>query len=157
MKKRAGFTMIELIFVIVILGILAAVAIPKLAATRDDAQISKIVTNITTTQSEISGYTLSQGSVPVTEGNLTVASNVVAAGLATGYITTAAGTAPAVWTISFFDSGETGHQLCATIDLNSTTMTTKDNNATTPTNICAGVIGQIVDSNISLAGQKVVY
>jgi general secretion pathway protein G len=38
--KRA-FTMIELIFVIVILGILSSVAISKMAVTRDDAQIAK--------------------------------------------------------------------------------------------------------------------
>jgi type II secretory pathway pseudopilin PulG len=40
--------MIELIFVIVIIGILAAVAIPKLAATRDDAQNAKSCANIST-------------------------------------------------------------------------------------------------------------
>lgn len=39
--KRKAFTMIELVFVIVVLGILAAIAIPKFAATRDDAQIAK--------------------------------------------------------------------------------------------------------------------
>ncbi len=39
MKK--AFTMIELIFVIVVIGILAAIAIPKFAATRDDAEITK--------------------------------------------------------------------------------------------------------------------
>ncbi len=39
--KRSGVSMLELVFVIVIMGILAAVALPKLSATRDDAQIAK--------------------------------------------------------------------------------------------------------------------
>lgn len=38
---RPAFTMIELVFVIVVLGILASVAIPRLAASRDDAVIVK--------------------------------------------------------------------------------------------------------------------
>jgi general secretion pathway protein G len=38
---KSAFTMIELVFVIVVLGILAAVAIPKLIVTRDDAMIVK--------------------------------------------------------------------------------------------------------------------
>jgi len=40
-KRKSAFTMIELVFVIVIIGILASVAVPKLAATRDDAEITK--------------------------------------------------------------------------------------------------------------------
>lgn len=61
--KRSGFTMIELIFVIVILGILAAVAIPRLAATRDDAKISKVATDISTLVSDVSAYYTGSGSM----------------------------------------------------------------------------------------------
>ena len=54
MKK--GFTMLELIFVIVILGILASVAIPRLASTRTDAEISATVANIRTLISDAASY-----------------------------------------------------------------------------------------------------
>ena len=46
MKMKNAFTMIELIFVIVIIGVLAAVAIPKLTLTRSDAEASNIVQSL---------------------------------------------------------------------------------------------------------------
>ncbi len=70
MKK--GFTMIELIFVIVILGILAAVAIPKLAATRDDANIAKAATDISIAVNDFNAFYTAQGSF----GNLDDITNV---------------------------------------------------------------------------------
>lgn len=52
--KRSAFTMIELVFIIVILGILATVAIPKMAASREDACYAKLRANLSETQSDLS-------------------------------------------------------------------------------------------------------
>ena len=46
--RRYGFTLIELVFVIVILGILAVIAVPKLSATRDDAKLTGELANLST-------------------------------------------------------------------------------------------------------------
>lgn len=60
---RQAFTMIELIFVIVILGILASVAIPRLSATRDDAQVVRMAQSISQAINEIAAYATANGKV----------------------------------------------------------------------------------------------
>ena len=62
--QRAAFTMIELIFVIVILGILASIAIPKLTATRDDALVSKELSNAVTTKKNMINEYIAKGIDP---------------------------------------------------------------------------------------------
>jgi len=72
---KNAFTMIELIFVIVILGILSAVSIPKLTATRSDAEVSKVAQNVMLGASEIASYAISHAK---TENDLKVMSNGMA-------------------------------------------------------------------------------
>lgn len=71
-QSKLAFTMIELIFVIVILGILAAVVVPKLAVTRADAELVTKAQVIVGAVGEISSYVLSNGSI---DSNLSNMSN----------------------------------------------------------------------------------
>ena len=74
---RKGFTMIELIFVIVILGVLASVAIPRLAATRDDAEVAKAATNLTTAVSDITAYYTAKGNFSGVTNDFTKITNAL--------------------------------------------------------------------------------
>ena len=58
--------MIELIFVIVILGILASVAVPRLAGTKADAEESAAVANLRTLISDANTYYVATGDIPAT-------------------------------------------------------------------------------------------
>ena len=96
--KKSAFTMIELIFVIVVLGILAAVAIPKFSATRTDAQISKARADISSIRAAIvserqgrliqgdSSYinSLSSGTTTLFDGNGTSSSQLLMYGVKAG-------------------------------------------------------------------------
>jgi len=58
--NRQAFTMIELVFIIVITAILASIAISKMAGTRDDAKLSADVSNMAICLRDANAYFLAK-------------------------------------------------------------------------------------------------
>jgi general secretion pathway protein G len=61
MKK--GFSLLELIFAIVVIGIIASFAIPKYLDTRDSALVSTIKRDVSSATTSIQSYHLVNGSI----------------------------------------------------------------------------------------------
>ncbi|CAA6804261.1 MAG: Unknown protein [uncultured Campylobacterales bacterium] len=174
---RKGFTMIELIFVIVILGILATVAIPKIMATRDDAKITTIVSNIELAKNEIASYYMSQGDVNLS--NPDQMSQVVAkiqsqtATFGTSDVRAGnAGNTPSTPAVVVFRDGFTdGDTICATLtvdDANIVVNTTQGSStasvggstavsiaAAGASSICDSVAVDVASVTLPIAGQQV--
>lgn len=64
---RSAFTMIELVFVIVVLGILASIAVPRLVATKDDASAVTSATLLKDTIVQLTAYYTINGKLPAGE------------------------------------------------------------------------------------------
>jgi type II secretory pathway pseudopilin PulG len=139
--------MIELIFVIVIIGILAAVAIPKLSATRDDAKISNIVANARTALSDMTSAYTSLGRPNFAAKDIVAITNVPfkLTNCAGSQVT--AGTAIAGQTMVLCDSSVECVRFV--VDANATQVDiTATTNAASP--VCTGV--QTDPAIISMAG-----
>lgn len=64
-RNKKGFTLVELVVVIAILGILAAIAVPKLSASRENAAIAAHNANVRTLESSAT-LAVSEGSKAIT-------------------------------------------------------------------------------------------
>ncbi|WP_144211886.1 type II secretion system major pseudopilin GspG [Shewanella donghaensis] len=69
-RKQAGFTLLEVMVVIVILGILASMVVPNLMGNKDKADIQKAVSDIVALENTLDMYRLDNSIYPTTDQGL---------------------------------------------------------------------------------------
>jgi len=70
-SKSKAFTLIEILIVVVILGILAAIVVPQFTKASEDAQVGNVQTQLQTVRSQIELYRVkNNGAVPDFNGGL---------------------------------------------------------------------------------------
>lgn len=70
MRKQAGFTLLEVMVVVVILGILASFVVPNLLGNKEKADQQKAVTDIVALENALDMYKLDNSVYPTTDQGL---------------------------------------------------------------------------------------
>ena len=70
MRRRSGFTLLELVVVIIVLGLLAGIVAPQIIGRLSDAKSTTARTQIELLSVALDGYRLDNGSYPTTEQGL---------------------------------------------------------------------------------------
>lgn len=65
--KKSGFTLVEILIVVVILGILAAIVIPQFTDASTDAKTSSLCADLQTVRSQIELYKIQHNDIPPTD------------------------------------------------------------------------------------------
>jgi len=69
-KKEKGFTLLEIMVVIVILGVLASMIVPNLLGNKDKADRQKVVSDVVALENALDMYKLDNGSYPSSDQGL---------------------------------------------------------------------------------------
>lgn len=69
-RRSRGFTLIEIMVVVVILGILAAIVVPRVMDRPDEARVTKVQQDIRTLESALNLYRLDNFRYPTTDQGL---------------------------------------------------------------------------------------
>ena len=69
-QSQRGFTLLEIMVVIVIMGILASLVVPNLMGNKDKADRQKVVSDIVALESALDMYKLDNSRYPTTEQGL---------------------------------------------------------------------------------------
>lgn len=65
-SQQAGFTLIEIMVVVLILGLLAALVVPKVVGRTDEARVTKAKTDIKAIESALNMFKIDNGFYPTT-------------------------------------------------------------------------------------------